>query len=81
MFKPTLLRYFASSRNVGNAKPLWLVCDSRHLPFDGDGLSKFSHPNLSGLQFLTLSNVASPSPIVVDVISRLPSLIVLELVF
>jgi hypothetical protein len=27
MFKPTLLQDFASSKNVGNAKPFWLVCD------------------------------------------------------
>jgi len=47
--KLTLLQYFASSRNVGNVKPLWLVCDSMPLPFDGDGSSKSSHSRLGGL--------------------------------
>jgi hypothetical protein len=25
--KPTLLQYFTSNRNIGNIKPLWLICD------------------------------------------------------
>ncbi len=77
--KPTLLWYFARSKNVGNAEPLRPVCDSLPLPFDGNGLSKFSYSNLNGLRFLTLSNVALPFPIVIDVISPLPSPTILEL--
>jgi hypothetical protein len=47
--KPTLLQYFASSRNVGNAKPLRLVSDSMPLPFDNGDLLEFSHSSLGGL--------------------------------
>jgi hypothetical protein len=74
----TLLQYFANSRNVGNVKPLWLVCDSMPLPFDGDGLSKSSHSRLGGLRFPMLLNVTFPSPIAADVISPLPFPIALK---
>ncbi len=37
--KPRLLWYFFSIRNMLNAKPLWLVCDSMLLPSNGDGSS------------------------------------------
>jgi hypothetical protein len=52
------------------------------LPFDGDGSLKFLDSSFGGLQFPTLSNAtspspmsnaASPSPIAIDVTSNLPS--------
>jgi hypothetical protein len=49
------------------------------LHFDGGGSSKSSHSSLGGLQFPTLSNVTFLSSIATNVISRLPSLIELEL--
>ncbi len=48
------------------------------LPFDGNGSLKFSHSRLDGLQFSTLSNVPFPFPIVINVISPLPSPITLK---
>jgi hypothetical protein len=55
-----MLWYFASSRNIKNAKPLWLVCDFMSLSFDGNGLSKFSCSIIHGPHSLTLLNVALP---------------------
>jgi hypothetical protein len=48
------------------------------LPFDNGDLLEFSHSSLGGLWFPTLLNVASPSLVVVNVISPLPSPIALE---
>jgi hypothetical protein len=37
--KLALLRHLFNSRNISNAKPLCLVCNSMSLPLNGDGSS------------------------------------------
>jgi hypothetical protein len=73
-----MLWNFASSRNIKNAKPLWLVCDFMSLSFDGNGLSKFSCLIIHGPHSLTLLDVALLWH-VINVSSPMPSLDALEL--
>jgi len=58
--KSNVVWFFASSRNIKNAKPLWLVCDFMPLFSDGNGLSKFSCSIIHGPHSLILLNVALP---------------------
>jgi hypothetical protein len=73
-----MLWYFASSRNIKNAKPLWLICDFMPLSFDGNNLSKFSYSIIHGPHSLTILDVALPWHAII-VSSAMPSLDALEL--
>lgn len=70
--------YFASSRNIKNAKALWLVCDFMSLSFDGNCLSKFSCSIIHGPHSFTLLDVTLPWH-AINFFSPMPSLDALEL--